>query len=398
MQKIRNKKKRVDLSNIIYFLCGFIVFSPVATYISINILKLPLALPEALFIPFYFILRKTVNFKPNYKTLAIGSFVLLFLMAIAFLVGIFPFSSILSTARGYFYMILVFSIFKNKQIPNIDILFYITFGATVAWMLLGLVSFKQRLFLGAYDEALAVYGNMIALGLFIVISVIYKRRILKLIGVLGVLILSLTVGLRRQILVAFISYFLSLFVQINFTFKRMLKLSVLLVFVSLIFVNVYPVLDNYMREASPILHRRVFSKSEELVSGNLSDSDQHRLKSFNAFIDNIEDYILPRGLVSKRSTQDEGTGIFMDSPYTEVFHTFGIILSIPLIFYLFACVWFHFKSFYIYKIKESSLWLVMSCIVISLLFVEGSFLNFVYAVPITGFVFARMASRRNLNL
>lgn len=396
MIKHFNNKYKVNLINTLYFICGFVVFSPIASYISLNILKLPFAVPELLFVPFYFIFKKTIDLKPNYKTLAIGSSILLFLMAVAFIVNLFPFSSILSTARGYFYMIVVFSIFKNKPLQNIDFIFFITFGASVAWIMLGLASFNQRLLLGSYDETLAVYGNMIALGLFIAISILYKRTIFQLFSILIVTTLSLTVGLRRQILISLVSYVLSFIIKVNFTLKSTLKnLSIVFVIV-FISINAYPVLKNYMEIASPILYVRIFLKSEQFLSNELGESDQHRLNSFKNFNNNIEDYILPRGLVSKRSTKDTGTGIYMDSPYTEIFHTFGIILTIPLIIFLIKSILFHFRSYYILKNKESSLWLIMIGVVITLLFIEGSFLNFVYATPITGFVFARIASRRSL--
>ena len=398
MQKIRNKKKRVDLSNIIYFLCGFIVFSPISSYLSQSILNLPLALPEIFFIPFYFSLKKRINLKPNYRILSTGSFFLIFLIAIALLVGLFPFSSILSTARGYFYMILVFSIFKNKQIPNIDIVFYITFGATLAWMMFSLMSFNQILSNLSDGQSLAVYGNMIALGLFVSVSVLYKDKFLVFLGFIVVLIISITAGLRRQMLVAITSYILSILLLFNFTFKRVFKIAVAIALVSIFLINTFPIADSYIEKVSPTLHMRMFKKTELLITGDVSISDQTRLNSFDSFVNNLEDYVLPRGLVSKRTMQDEGTGLFMDSPYVEILHTFGLIFTIPILIYLFSCIIFHFKNYYQNKVKESSLWVVMGCVVIVLLLIEGSFLNFTYATPITGFVFARLASRKNLNL
>ena len=60
--------KRLNFKSIlILLLCGFIVFSPISSKISMNILNLPLALPEILFLPFYFYLKKRIDLTINKK-------------------------------------------------------------------------------------------------------------------------------------------------------------------------------------------------------------------------------------------------------------------------------------------------------------------------------------------
>jgi hypothetical protein len=322
---------------------------------------------------------------------------LLFLTVIALIVAYFPLFSIISTARSYIYMLLVFSIFKNKKVVNINYIFYIALGSAFGWMILGLASLNQ-LISNIYTQrvSLAVYGNMIALALMISISIIYKKKLLTYI-VLGVtLIISITAGLRRQITIALVSYILSFFTQINLNFKRIISLSVSIFFITIIIINLFPIVKSFTADVSPTLYVRIFVKTEQLISSDISTADNTRLNSFNRFVGDFENYILPRGLVSKRTMQDAGAGFFMDSPYIELFHTFGLFLSIPIILYFLSSILFHYKNYYKKQVNESAVCLVMGGVILVLMLIEGSFLNFVYTTPITGFVFARLASRKNL--
>lgn len=397
MLKLKKSKLQIYINNFLLILSGFIVFSPISSYISQNILNLTLSLPELLFVPFYFKFRRLFNLKINFKTFIIGAFFILFLVVIALIVGQYPLTSILSTARGYTYMLLAFSIFKNKQISNINYIFFIALGSSIGWMILGLASLNQLIYnLNPQNISLAVYGNMLALALSIIISIVYKKKILFFIVLGTTLIISLTAGLRRQIAIALVSYILSFFTQIKFKFKRIISISISLVFISVLIINLLPQAKSFTAEISPTLYVRIFVKTEQLISGDVSTSDQTRLNSLDRFTDDLESYILPRGLVSKRTMQDAGTGLFMDSPYIELFHTFGLFFSIPIIWYFFSSVLFHYKNYYKNHINESAVWFTMGGVIFVLMLIEGSFLNFVYTTPITGFVLARLASRKNL--
>jgi hypothetical protein len=381
----------------ILFLCGFIVFSPISSFLSQNILNLPLSLPELFFIPFYPKFRKLFDLKINIKDFAIGFAVIVFLISIAFLIGEFPPFSILSTARGYLYLVLVFSIFKNKEIRDINYIFFIALGSSVGWMLLGLSS-MNKLVSGVTSDtnSMAIYGNMISLSLIITISIVFKKKILSLITFVITVIISITAGIRRQILVAFLSYLLGFISQINLRAKRLMVLffSTSIFVISLI--QVYPIVEEFILNTSPTLYVRLFVKSEQLLSGDISESDQTRVDTFKSFIKDIDNNIFPRGFVSKRTMQDAGTGKYMDSPYLELFHTFGILFAIPLILIFFQRIFFHLKNYFKYKITESAVCFIMSGVFLVLMVIEGSFLNFVYTTPFTGFVLSRIMSTKKL--
>ena len=385
---IRQKEKLLKETKTDYiflFLCGFIVFSPVSSYISLNLLKLPLALPELLFIPFYWRFKKIFDFKINKKIFLIGLYIILFLIAIAFIVGKFPVTSILSTVRGYLYMLLVFSLFLNKHISNINNIFYIALGSSIGWMSQGILS-VENLVTNVNNDTLdvTVYGNMITLALMIAIPIIYRKKMWIFLTLAISLIISTSVALRRQLLITAITYVGSLLTQMKFNVKRIISLTVVVLFLSIIILNFMPIAEEFTKNVSPVLHRRIFIRTELFLSGDFTEGDQTRFKSIHKFINNIDNYILPHGFVSKRTRLDSNTGIF------------GIILLFPLFLFFLRHLIFHVINYYKYNNRESALCTNMGIIIIVLLFVEGTFLSYAYATPLTGFVLSRIFSRKNL--
>jgi len=396
MLRIRKSRYSLIFNYTLLFFAGFMVFSPISSRISFEVLHLPLALPEILFVPFYFKFRKFFDLRINHKIFISGTVIIIILICIAFFVGQFPISSILSTTRGYFYMLVVFSVFKDKSIKNYIYIFYIVLGSSVGWAVLGLISFRNIISGLFFNSSGAVYGNMIALGLMVVIPIIFRKRFLILLSFLITVIISIVAGLRRQIVVVIGVYIFSLFTQLRSSVKRMISLVVSVSFFIGFLIIFFPVTENFIHLNSPLLYKRVFVKSEQLVSDNMGSADQSRIGHFYNFLDNMDNYIFPHGFVSKRTMQDPGAGVFMDSPYLELFYTFGIFFSIPIIIYFFYSIYFHFSNYYKREIRESAVCIAMGGVVLILMFIEGSFLNFVYTTPLTGFVFARIVSRKNL--
>lgn len=395
MNKVKLKKR--NAIDIIYlFLCGFIVFSPLSSFLSLTLLKLPIAIPEFFFIPFYFRLRKIFDLSINKKTFAIGVYILLFLFALGLLVGIYPLISLLSTFRGYIYLIIVFSIFKNKYIPDIKYIVYIALGSTVGWAVLGIISFDKIAILASSYETIVIYGSMITLSLLISIPIIYNVKTIKYFAFGITLIISFTAGLRRQILIAALAYLLSVFMQFKFSLKRTFTTLVTLLIIISTVVILYPIGDSYLKEISPIQHQRIFGKTEQFISGDLGSSDQTRIKSIVSLAENIDEYIFPRGLVSKRTSVDENTGIFNDLPMVELLHTLGLFIALYLIFVFLKKTSFHIKNYRKFNNRESAVCIVMSGVITTLMFLEGSFLNYEYITPMTGFILARIMSDENL--
>ena len=398
INKISSKKVKTNLdfkTIIILLLCGFLVFSPLSSRISQDILQLPLALPELIFVPFYFFLKRDFDITVNKKIFVIGCFLILLLTAISFVVGNFKVYSILSTARGYFYMLLFFSIFKNKKITSIYSILYISLGSVIGWLYFSLSSVTV-LINNISDNPSAIYGNMINLSLAMSIPIIFKKRKYIVITFAAGLLLSLSTGTRRQIIIYLMSLVLSYLITVRLTIKSITKVIVSIIAFNYLLIFFLPNANQYVYDISPLLHKRIFVKSEQLISGIENDSDYIRKSALFEFAESYTEYIIPRGFVSKRTMADKGTGKYMDSPYYEIFYTFGLFGGVFIFSLLIRKLFFHLKNYYFKGVTESGVCVVSIIVIFVLIMVEGSFLNWSYITPCTGFILARIFSSKNL--
>lgn len=392
-----NKDKLNYKLKVILLLCGFIVFSPISSFISLNILKLPLAVPEAFFFPFYLYLKKHIDFNINKRYLYVVIYAIISLLIIGMLVDNFRLSSMISVARGYLYMGLAFSIFINKRIQNIEFLMYLSLGSTIAWVVNSLIFFNSLYnYTVEEDRSLAVYGNLMTLMFAVSIPIIYKKNKITYIIIITGIILSFTSGLRRQIIIFLATYISSIFLSIKLQATSFIKITIIALASILLIIPFYHFFYEISYDISPVFHYRVFGKSEQFITGELSESDVIRRNSTIQFINNIEDYILPRGFVSKRTMEDEGTGIYMDSPFIELFYTFGILICVITGISLIIRLRFHIKNYYLRGNKESGVCIISIITILLLSMIEGSFLNYPTVTPITGYALARIFSTKNL--
>ena len=377
------------------FLSGFLIFSPILSKIFIDIIGLPLTIPEILFLPFIGIYNKYLGIKLSSKFLG-SLFFLYILLVIAIIYGYFPFYSVLSTFRGYLYIILAFWAFKDRQLfGGIDAVFAIVLGSSFGWLVMSLNFFSAIVF-GSAEGSFAVYGNMISLAMVIVISVLYYKRLFNSIVLIMNLVLSFTTGLRRQILVTLVSYLISLFLLGKRSIKGLIIILLTLGFGFPLILRGFENISSFILTISPKLFSRIITKTTMFIDGEQSTSDSSRLVNLKDVIENIHEYILPRGFVSKRTMADADLGAFMDAPFKELLHTFGLILLIPMLLIFLYRIRFHIINFRKYNVRESGVMIVMSLIFLILTFVEGSFLNFTYSVPVTGFVLGRIFTTKNL--
>ena len=380
-------------TKLLLIVCGFIVFSPLSSIITMQYLHLPLALPEILFIPFIYLLKNRLDLRVKLTKPAIFLFCLfLLLLGISFMLQNFRASSILSTSRGYLYMLLSFAVFSGKNKTSMQDITLICIGSVLGWCLLSIEQFTQLIKLVVdEDSSLAVSGNMVALVLLVSIAIIYKNNKTIILSVFLGLVLSVTTGLRRQIVVFFLSIVISyFFVLTSKKTNRKKAFFILFVFVvSLILI--YPIVDNYINDISPLLHQRIFSKSVQFLSGDLSEADKIRRDFINQFINNLDHYILPQGFVSKRTIEDVGTGVYMDFPVLELAYTLGLIILPVFIFFYFRNILKNCKNYYRNHKKESAVWGTTAMVLFALLFLEGSNLNYSYITPFTGMVLGKIS-------
>ncbi|NHE59336.1 hypothetical protein [Cyclobacterium plantarum] len=386
-----------NLYSFVFFSFGFFTFSPVSSFITIELLRLPFAVPEFFFLAFFPLIKNKVDFRlTRGYTMQFSMLFLFLILFISFIYQKYDLISILSTFRGYFYLVLAISVFNRYNETSLEDVFYICFGSTFGWLILSLLQFNSLVVGNQTDGSLAVYGNMVALSLLVIIPVFINLRRIQVFSLIVCTFLSFFSGVRRQIFVFIISLTLSFFSSFKIDFFQAIKRFIIpVLFIFLIIIN-YSSISSYFFSISPDLHLRVFLKSESLLQGEFSNADNIRSNNFNIYFNSIDDLIFPRGFVSKRTSIDSSLGIFIDFPLLELTYTFGLFLVIIFfIFYLYNLIK-RFIFFFFLNHIESGIWFSSGLILLFLLFLDGTFLRDAYITPFTGFVVANVIKRKGI--
>jgi hypothetical protein len=159
----------------------------------------------------------------------------------------------------------------------------------------------------------------------------------------------------------------------------------MMVFMFLFFL---PQIEKYVKTNAPQLYLRIFLKTEMFLSGTNSKSgDSVRLNNMHEMSTNFQNYIIPKGFVSRQTVKDK-TGRFIDFPLSELFYMFGlfaILLLLGIGICTFGCFYHYFN-----KGSDSVIFVVISLIMLMLLFLEGTFLSSSYVAPFTGYCLGRI--------
>lgn len=174
-------------------------------------MRFPLAFPELFLIPFVIILRKQFNVRTSLGLQSIYIYItfLISLIAIALLWGDFSFHEILGASRAYLYIGLCYMIFRKGNPLSIINVMYISFGSLLGWAATSYLNLQLSIMLT--DEVIVTYGAILAIPLFIILSLSKKYYILFSIGMGVIIFTSFTAGIRRQMLIVVLSlclYFL----------------------------------------------------------------------------------------------------------------------------------------------------------------------------------------------
>lgn len=379
--QVINKKKEA----IIFCLMGCIVFSPLSSFITIDVLRLPISFPEMLFLLFLPFCRKNFQFTSlARKQTLVLLWIWIILIVLALLVGEYTPYAILSTARSYLYLLLFYLLFCKKNNVSIQCVYYISIGAFIGWIADSAYSFNTITLAG---EGITVsYGPMLCIPILIGVQVLKRQyKVLVLTLFLSVVLMVLS-GMRRQMLITAVSLAVILCYTILRDRKQFVRfLTGLSCFVLVIALNLN-FIGETIKSYSGELYFRVITKTETFLQGESNEGDDMRKDIMTDFSNNIETYVFPHGFVSKQTAADHNTGRFNDFPFSELAWTLGIIGAFLLVFY------FGYASYRCYKLSKSRnedrlifVFVVSFWVMLALLFLEGSFLTFPYTVPFTGY-------------
>jgi len=378
-------------------LMGFIVFSPFSTFLIMRILGFSLSLPEILLIPFVFLFRKRFHFE-NIKLLRYAIFFIfwLSLIFISIIADNYSLKEILGSSRSYFTLGIAYLLFSKDNNFTLNGVMFVSLGSILGWIFTSF--FATFDFLSGNSSVIAEIGNMLAIPLLISISVLTKRNKILLISIVLCIILSLIAGMRRQILVFVVSLVLSYGFSLFFSRKKdfLRKMFFLLIFI-ITFLLLLPLVTKFLQENNPLLYYRVIEKTQMTFSGSADDAgDGSRIENMQARFKNFEQYIIPRGFVTRQTLDDKSGGGYIDFPLSELLYTFGIfgatLILIVLIIFIHRCyVRANITN------NESVIFVIIGIIMFMLLFLEGTFLSSSYTTPFTGYCLGRLKYYSNLS-
>lgn len=368
---------------------GVFVFSTFGSTFMFEYLHFPISLPEVFFIPLFIALKK--HFTPvriDQSTLLFLTVMLFFLIVLSQLRTTYALYDVLSSSRAYFYIFLFFSIYKKENRLSSDDLIYICLGTLIGWTLSSMKNLGAAMTdLSKFD---AVYGNMIAAYIFISLTIMKKVWKLFAIGIIMVLFISFTVGLRRVIVIFLLALILPYLLMTLRRPKQLLKTVLFLVSFTFIVLMILPSIESKVESISPLLYNRIFVRAEMMMEGKEVAGDDVRKDNFHTLFDNMDEFFFPKGMVSNQSIKDNSVGVYTDFPLLALCHLFGwpiafLIVCVFLIRSL-KCVLYYLKI----PDVDAGVFAMSGIIMLVLLFLEGTFINFPYAVPFTGLCLGRI--------
>lgn len=385
-------KKYSVRNDILFLLMGFFVFSSLSSTIMQDYLNFPISMPELLLIPFLFLLRKkitTIRFERTHIVITI--FILFILFVLGLLYDEFPIYGMLSSTRSWFYLfVCLFAFSRPNQITNNDLM-WLSLGSIIAWLMDSLMNYQKVIASAAVDEQYVTYGLLLAVPVFISLTINRSYYLLALIGFLIVASTGVFAGIRRLLVVLLLSILTTIIFSLIRKKKRIFAYTIFFILGSSIIVSTLPMIKEYVYQTSPMMYYRVFQRTENFLETGDSGSvgDESRQNHLNNFFENLEEYILPRGMVSPKNKRGQTTGKFNDYPIYQLSWIFGWPIAFLILIYVFIVLLRNLKKYF--KRNDEVAFVSVNCIMVMfmLLFLEGTYIEYPYATPITGVLLGR---------
>ena len=364
------------------FLLGFFLFGPFASNLFHDILHFPIVIPEILYVPilykYYSKLGITFRKKPKFGKII---YLWILFLVIAIVWGTYDVIAICSTARSFLWVGMFYIIGKCVMINRTFLMFLLitSIGSLAGWGISALLNFKIMLL---NPEESVVYGNMIAIAYAFSLLLLYYKNYVVLVFLFFInVFLSFTTALRRQIAVTIGSIALS----ISLLTIKYRKFNYLIL-IALLSIPIYismPKIEDYVKDANPYLHHRIFERSEQALKNDLKSSDQGRINHQYYIFTEVHSLIIPHGYISQNTTRDK-TGIYNDIPTLMLAHTFGIIF-----FYIYAICYLKgllrtLSRFLKFDNEYYGVLFVVGTIVLFLHLIEASMFIYTYTCPMPG--------------
>lgn len=388
---VNSVKFQTYKNNLLFFLLGFFVFSSLSSTIVQTYLHFPISLPEMLFVPFVFLLWdkfKSIRFRG--KDFFITFVILFVLLLIGLICGEFPLYSMLATSRSWFYLLMCLFAFSRSNKIDSDDLMWLAFGSVLAWFVDSSLNYRQLVTGILLEEQVITYGLLLAAPMLLA-TLIYKSK--HLLVLLSIVIISITVvfaGIRRLLVVALLSLFVSALLKVIKRKKQFFSVAIMgLIIASLVSFSL-PIIGDFVKENSPAMYYRVFERTSNfLESGDSGSSgDKSRISHFDKFFDDFADHTIPYGMVSS-NTRDNGAGFLNDFPLYQLNWIFGWPVAFLILIYIFRVLLLNLRKYN--KTNDEVAFVSVNCILVMfmLLFLDGTYIEYPFATPITGVLLGR---------
>lgn len=367
---------------------GGLVFSPFVTTLSLNILHLPMVMPEIFILPFIYLMRekfRSLNFDKN--KLGFLLICAIALLLLAGFVGKYQMSGVFSIFRSYFYLIICYCAFsKHNDIDNNDIK-YVMLGSLLGWLYDSYTNFQMLIV--DFDMSNLTFGMILSIPLFLSIAIGKKQYVIMSLGMLIMTGIFICSGIRRIIAVFVVSLVVIFIMQSIANIKRLFGSLIL----SLLFVGAVdlflPQIENFVLDVSPQLHYRMFVRTQDTLSGNAGNADTSRASNITSFLDDGVESFIPHGFYTNH-TSDNGAGIYNDMPLRGLTWMIGLPLTIIILLRFIKVCSRAYRNYRTHNVEESFPYLIAFCIIVMMLFLDGSFLSYSYCAPITGLCLGRL--------
>lgn len=381
MNQVKNKLWN---KSTVLWLMGFLIFSPFSSYLTIDILHLPISAPEVLLIPFLPWCFRNLKF----KRLISSKFVSLVLISLVFLAiaivhGRFSVYAIVGAYRLYFYAIIFYCYFSERNNVSLHDMYILCMGSTIGWVVTAVVFFRTVTLI---DGISVCYGPMLIISYTFCYDMLRGRLKRGVIDILLFVVIGIIGALRRVWAILAIQLIVVSFLLVKKRFVNLFKLNTLLAGLVVIFIFVSPVLVSSIQNVSHAFYFRVVEKTESMFNGESNGGDEGRIRMITEALNRYETDLFPKGYISKNTGADHTLGEFFDVPFKELTHTFGYFGAI------FICLFFGWLTIRLYnRVRRGQLPTVDYCYVVSyismiaLLFLEGSFLSYPYMSIFTGY-------------
>lgn len=377
------------------FLFGIFCFSPVISFIFIRVLGAPLVISEIPMAIFFCLFRNELGLKLRFSPFVVLVGVLLvFSVGVGLFYGEYSKFAILSNARTYLVILFWISCFYGNRRITLEHMVYLSLGSMVGWFMISFSTFSSVVFGGALGSG-ATSGAMLAMSLLLSVSYLYKKR--KLFWVANVLSLGTCFfsGTRRAMLSWCWAFISALFIELQI--KRLFVAIVMTVFLVFALFWSWEPLGEWVKVHSPYMHVRIFRKTEALFTSGLdAENDQGRFDMIRrlATVDCLQENLIPRGMVSKWTTRESGTGIYMDCPIYESYHTFGFLGTFLLVGVVIFHIFKHIRLFFVMNQRSSAVFAILGGHMLIMMFYEGGFISFAPFSIFTAFAIVNLFSNR----